>query len=176
MFCFCLEWWFLTEIAFRHWCLVTTDIWEGIICDKSHLWTAEYAMLADDRRSYEATNPGLCSTLRCFREHEKWGISLISLIWFPTIGAFPYPGVQNREIMEFLVAGFRLEKPKICPEELYACLIKKKKLKIKKKKQRKNPLRPTHQQREGWGTDPRHQLTDRFTETSPGLKDEGELQ
>lgn len=44
------------------------------------------------------------------------------MIVFPT-GGFPYPTVSNHELLAFLAAGHRLQRPENCSEELYELML-----------------------------------------------------
>jgi hypothetical protein len=41
-----------------------------------------------------------------------------------SLGTSPYPGVPNYEILEYLQAGHRLRKPKLCPDQIFAIVEK----------------------------------------------------
>ncbi len=41
-----------------------------------------------------------------------------------SLGAMPYPGLTNMEVIQYTAAGNRLQKPTRCPEELHNLLEK----------------------------------------------------
>lgn len=53
----------------------------------------------------------------------KTSFCSLSLLKLHLTGGFPYPCVQNNEIMRFLDAGNRLEKPEICSQFLYELMM-----------------------------------------------------
>ncbi|XP_076373129.1 tyrosine-protein kinase receptor torso-like [Tachypleus tridentatus] len=53
---------------------------------------------------------------------DMWSFGV--LLWeICSLGATPYPGVANHELLTFLETGHRLEKPKNCSEDLYQLMI-----------------------------------------------------
>jgi tyrosine kinase receptor 1 len=40
------------------------------------------------------------------------------------MGELPYNGMSNREVSEKVPNGYRLEKPKMCPDEIYETMKK----------------------------------------------------
>jgi hypothetical protein len=38
-------------------------------------------------------------------------------------GAAPYAGRTNVEVCDAVLAGYRLEKPEMCPEEIYSLML-----------------------------------------------------
>lgn len=45
------------------------------------------------------------------------------LLWIWFAGGFPYPTVSNHELLNYLKAGERLERPENCSETLYALML-----------------------------------------------------
>lgn len=50
----------------------------------------------------------------------SFGVLLMEVI---TYGANPYPGMNNREVIERVQAGYRMAKPPRCPDELYKVML-----------------------------------------------------
>ncbi|KAL7637615.1 UNVERIFIED_CONTAM: hypothetical protein RMT77_012344 [Armadillidium vulgare] len=50
----------------------------------------------------------------------SFGVLLMEVI---TYGANPYPGMNNREVIERVQAGHRMVKPPSCPDELYKAML-----------------------------------------------------
>ncbi|XP_050731675.1 tyrosine-protein kinase SRK2-like isoform X1 [Eriocheir sinensis] len=50
----------------------------------------------------------------------SFGVLLMEVI---TYGANPYPGMNNREVIERVQAGYRMAKPPRCPDELYKAML-----------------------------------------------------
>lgn len=50
----------------------------------------------------------------------SFGVTMWEIYEF---GATPYPTTQNREILDFLKAGYRMPRPQTCPEEIYAVMV-----------------------------------------------------
>jgi len=47
----------------------------------------------------------------------------LMIIYFSSTGGFPYPTVQNHELLNFLKSGTRLEKPENCSDSLYELML-----------------------------------------------------
>lgn len=54
--------------------------------------------------------------------HDGNSYNLYLQLFFP--GGFPYPTVNNHEILEYLSQGKRLDRPEICSEILYQLMLK----------------------------------------------------
>uniref|UniRef100_A0A0P4W6D7 Tyrosine-protein kinase n=1 Tax=Scylla olivacea TaxID=85551 RepID=A0A0P4W6D7_SCYOL len=50
----------------------------------------------------------------------SFGVLLMEVI---TYGANPYPGMNNREVIERVQTGYRMAKPPRCPDELYKAML-----------------------------------------------------
>lgn len=54
---------------------------------------------------------------------DVWAFAVV--LWeIGTLGGFPYPTVNNHEILEYLSQGKRLDRPEICSEILYQLMLK----------------------------------------------------
>eukprot|EP00731_Ephydatia_muelleri_P006922 Em0003g1170a len=78
--------------------------------------------------SYQASNAQKCPVkwmppemLQDGISNEKtdvWAFGVASWEIF-SLGAAPYPGVENNEMLELLCKGVRLKKPKFCPSKMF---------------------------------------------------------
>ena len=50
----------------------------------------------------------------------SFGILLVELI---TLGRIPYPGMSNAEVLRKVESGYRMEKPRDCPDPLYEMML-----------------------------------------------------
>ena len=49
---------------------------------------------------------------------SQWAYGVTCWEVFSSLGANPYPGVANDEMLELLCKGVRLKKPPLCPAEM----------------------------------------------------------
>ena len=54
----------------------------------------------------------------CNEPTDVWSFG-VTLWEIYSLGRNPYPGVGNSEMLKFLEEGKRMEKPKVCPDEIY---------------------------------------------------------
>ncbi|XP_078344448.1 uncharacterized protein LOC144630040 [Oculina patagonica] len=53
---------------------------------------------------------------------DVWSFGV--LLWeLGTMGGIPYPGVSNKELYKLLKTGYRMDKPDMCSDELYALML-----------------------------------------------------
>nr|CAD7408771.1 unnamed protein product [Timema poppensis] len=54
---------------------------------------------------------------------DVWSFAIV--LWeIGTLGGFPYPTVDDHDILSFLLEGSRLEKPDNCTDELYTLMLR----------------------------------------------------
>ncbi|XP_074624032.1 uncharacterized protein LOC141881991 isoform X2 [Acropora palmata] len=67
--------------------------------------------------SIEATRERIYSTAS-----DVWAFGIV--LWeICTLGGFPYPTINDRDLLEFLLDGNRMEKPENCTEEIYEIML-----------------------------------------------------
>ncbi|XP_022089020.1 fibroblast growth factor receptor-like [Acanthaster planci] len=67
--------------------------------------------------SVEALNDQVFTT---YNDVWSFGVLLFEIV---TLGASPYPGIQNEDILGMLKGGYRIVRPENCSEVLYAIMI-----------------------------------------------------
>ncbi|XP_029207243.2 uncharacterized protein LOC114970916 isoform X1 [Acropora millepora] len=67
--------------------------------------------------SIEATRERIYSTAS-----DVWAFGIV--LWeICTLGGFPYPTINDRDLLEFLLDGNRMDKPENCTEEIYEIML-----------------------------------------------------
>ncbi|XP_078672203.1 uncharacterized protein LOC144911761 isoform X2 [Branchiostoma floridae x Branchiostoma belcheri] len=55
-------------------------------------------------------------------QSDIWSFGVV--LWeLSTLGACPYPGIQNRDMLALLQRGHRMEQPENCPDEMYQLML-----------------------------------------------------
>ncbi|XP_072167449.1 uncharacterized protein [Diadema setosum] len=98
---------------------------EGLICKISDFGLADdiyqrgYKRLAPERKrpvkwvSLETNTQGKCSI-----QSDVWSFGIV-LYEIYTLGGVPYPGMDGRSVIAQLQRGYRMERPSVCPEDIY---------------------------------------------------------
>ncbi|XP_063955902.1 fibroblast growth factor receptor 3-like isoform X2 [Lytechinus pictus] len=98
---------------------------KGLICKISDFGLADdiyqrgYKRLAPERKrpvkwvSLETNTQGKCSI-----QSDVWSFGIV-LYEIYTLGGVPYPGMDGRYVISKLQQGYRMERPTMCPEEIY---------------------------------------------------------
>jgi serine/threonine protein kinase len=87
------------------------------------------AMKNNDPEGNDVALPIRWAAPECYLNHQfssasdVWSFGLVLYELF-SFGAIPYAGMTNRQVIEKVPTGYRLESPENCPQEVYQLMLK----------------------------------------------------
>ena len=120
---------YLEEHSYIHRDLAARNVLvgEGMVCKVAD-YTMTMAIHEDIYSPTEAgfpikwTAPEAVLYNRFSIKSDVWSFGVVMSEVF-TKGAMPYPGMNNRQVLEQVERGYRMPKPQICPDALYEIML-----------------------------------------------------
>ena len=104
---------YLTEHAYIHGNLAARNI---LVSDRNVCRVADYGIYEKGTTKWTAPEVLLYNRFSNMSDVWSFGIVIYEII---TYGQFPYPGIDNSQVLEYLQSGYRMPCPLGCPDRLH---------------------------------------------------------